>query len=106
MLLCSNPGNPTGAVYGADQLRRVAKWAKRNGIWLVADEVYRAIWFSLAIVARVMSRAGFHETVAPLLDRPLGEDHLVEGGQRRDVGVDQPTRLCECEGDHVGWGPA
>jgi hypothetical protein len=50
--------------------------------------VYRAIWFSLAIVARVMSRAGFHETVAPLLDRPLGEDHLVEGGQRRDVGVD------------------
>ncbi len=45
MLLFSNPGNPTGAVYGADQLRRVAKWAKRNNIWLVADEVYRAIWF-------------------------------------------------------------
>jgi aspartate aminotransferase len=46
MLLFANPGNPTGAVYGADQLRRVAKWAKRNGIWLVADEVYRAIWFT------------------------------------------------------------
>ena len=45
MLLFANPGNPTGAVYGADQLRRVARWAKRNGIWLVADEVYRAIWF-------------------------------------------------------------
>jgi aspartate aminotransferase len=48
MLLFSNPGNPTGAVYGADQLRRVAAWAKRNGIWLVADEVYRAIWFNQA----------------------------------------------------------
>lgn len=48
MLLFANPGNPTGAVYGADQLRRVAKWAKRNGIWLVADEVYRAIWFKEA----------------------------------------------------------
>jgi aspartate aminotransferase len=45
MFLFANPGNPTGAVYGADQLRRVAAWAKRNGIWLVADEVYRAIWF-------------------------------------------------------------
>lgn len=45
-LVFSNPGNPTGAVYGADQLRRVAAWAKRNGIWLVADEVYRAIWFT------------------------------------------------------------
>lgn len=43
--LFSNPGNPTGAVYGADQLRRVAAWAKRRGLWLVADEVYRAIWF-------------------------------------------------------------
>ncbi len=47
-LVFANPGNPTGAVYGAEQLRRVAAWAKRNGIWLVADEVYRAIWFKAA----------------------------------------------------------
>ena len=46
MFLFANPGNPTGAVYGADQLRRVAAWAKRKGLWLVADEVYRAIWFN------------------------------------------------------------
>ncbi|MFZ5478307.1 MAG: pyridoxal phosphate-dependent aminotransferase [Myxococcota bacterium] len=45
MFLFSNPGNPTGAVYGADMLRRVAAWAKRRGLWLVADEVYRSIWF-------------------------------------------------------------
>lgn len=43
--LFANPGNPTGAVYGGEQLRRVAAWARRRGIWLVADEVYRAIWF-------------------------------------------------------------
>jgi aspartate aminotransferase len=46
IFLFANPGNPTGAVYGADQLRRVAAWAKRRGLWLVADEVYRAIWFN------------------------------------------------------------
>jgi aspartate aminotransferase len=48
MFLFANPGNPTGAVYGADQLRRVAAWARRRGLWLVADEVYRAIWFQQA----------------------------------------------------------
>jgi aspartate aminotransferase len=46
IFLFANPGNPTGAVYGAEQLRRVAAWAKRRGLWLVADEVYRAIWFN------------------------------------------------------------
>ena len=46
IFLFANPGNPTGAVYGAEQLRRVAAWAKRRGLWLVADEVYRAIWFT------------------------------------------------------------
>lgn len=45
MFLFSNPGNPTGAVYGEATLRRVAAWAKRHNLWLVADEVYRAIWF-------------------------------------------------------------
>jgi aspartate aminotransferase len=45
MFLFSNPGNPTGAVYQASTLHRVAAWAKRHGLWLVADEVYRAIWF-------------------------------------------------------------
>jgi aspartate aminotransferase len=45
VFLFSNPGNPTGAVYEAASLRRVAAWARRRGLWLVADEVYRTIWF-------------------------------------------------------------
>lgn len=45
IFLFANPGNPTGAVYGAATLRRLAAWAARHGIWLVADEVYRSIWF-------------------------------------------------------------
>ncbi len=46
LFLFANPGNPTGAVYGESDLRRVAAWAKSRGLWLVADEVYRHIWFS------------------------------------------------------------
>ncbi|MBA2320691.1 MAG: pyridoxal phosphate-dependent aminotransferase [Deltaproteobacteria bacterium] len=44
IVLC-NPGNPTGAVYGRETLARVLAWAARHDLWVVADEVYRRIWF-------------------------------------------------------------
>jgi len=44
-LVFSNPGNPTGAVYGRDELARVLAWAKRRDLFVIADEVYRRIWF-------------------------------------------------------------
>jgi aspartate aminotransferase len=47
-ILFSNPGNPTGAVYDRESLARVAAWAKRKNLWIVADEVYRSIWFTHA----------------------------------------------------------
>lgn len=47
-LLFSNPGNPTGAVYGRVDLERVVAWARRRGLWVIADEVYRQIWFEQA----------------------------------------------------------
>ena len=45
MIVLCNPGNPTGAVYGKETLARVLAWAARNDLWVVADEVYRRIWF-------------------------------------------------------------
>lgn len=44
-VLFSNPGNPTGAVYGRDELQRFVRWAARNDLYVIADEVYRRIWF-------------------------------------------------------------
>ncbi|NNK63810.1 MAG: pyridoxal phosphate-dependent aminotransferase [Gemmatimonadetes bacterium] len=44
-LLFSSPCNPTGVVYGADELRAVAEWARDRGIWLISDEIYRHIYF-------------------------------------------------------------
>ena len=41
----SNPSNPTGAVYPKSEVERLARWCKRNGVFLIADEVYRRIWF-------------------------------------------------------------
>lgn len=44
-VLFSNPGNPTGAVYGRDELLRFVRWAARHDLYVIADEVYRRIWF-------------------------------------------------------------
>jgi aspartate/methionine/tyrosine aminotransferase len=39
MLFCS-PSNPTGAVYPAEQVRAIGRWAVEHGIWVVTDEIY------------------------------------------------------------------
>jgi aspartate aminotransferase len=47
-ILFSNPGNPTGAIYGRADLERVVEWARSRGLFVIADEVYRQIWFDRA----------------------------------------------------------
>jgi aspartate aminotransferase len=42
LILCS-PCNPTGAVYTLPELRAIAEWAKKNEVWIIADEIYRRI---------------------------------------------------------------
>ncbi len=38
--LC-NPNNPTGTVYGPDELRMIADFCREHGLFLISDEVYR-----------------------------------------------------------------
>ena len=42
-LILNSPVNPTGAVYTLAELRGIAEWAKRKGVWVIADEIYRRI---------------------------------------------------------------
>ena len=44
LILCS-PCNPTGAVYTLSELRAIAAWAKRHEVWVIADEIYRRIFY-------------------------------------------------------------
>ncbi len=37
----SNPGNPTGAVYSAEEVRMLADIARDRDLYIIADEVYR-----------------------------------------------------------------
>jgi aspartate/methionine/tyrosine aminotransferase len=39
LMFCS-PSNPTGAVYDAEQVRRIGQWALEQGLWVVTDEIY------------------------------------------------------------------
>lgn len=40
-LLFANPGNPTGTVYGAEELARLVALAATHDLFVIADEVYR-----------------------------------------------------------------
>ncbi|HSG49283.1 MAG TPA: pyridoxal phosphate-dependent aminotransferase [Longimicrobiales bacterium] len=44
-LIYSSPGNPTGTVYDTDELKALAEWARDRNVWLLADEIYREIYF-------------------------------------------------------------
>jgi aspartate aminotransferase len=37
--------NPTGAVYTLAELKAIAEWARRRGVWIIADEIYRRIHY-------------------------------------------------------------
>jgi aspartate aminotransferase len=41
MVLLCNPSNPTGTVYGAEELRLVVDFCREHDLFLIADEVYR-----------------------------------------------------------------
>jgi aspartate aminotransferase len=45
-LILNSPSNPTGAVYSADELAAITRWAKQHDIWLISDEIYGRICFT------------------------------------------------------------
>ena len=70
----SSPSNPTGTVYSLAELRAIAEWARDRGVWIIADEIYRPIYF------------GDDQEEAPgILDVPessLGPFVLVDGASK------------------------
>ena len=40
ILLFVSPSNPSGAVYGRDEIEAIGQWAVDNGLWVVTDEIY------------------------------------------------------------------
>ena len=41
LLLLNSPGNPTGCIFPADQLKAIAKICDKHGVLIITDEIYR-----------------------------------------------------------------
>jgi len=54
VLLC-NPANPTGAVYGPDEVQRVIDLAIEHDLFIIADEVYREFVYDGPIARTMLS---------------------------------------------------
>jgi aspartate aminotransferase len=63
MVILCNPNNPTGTVYTAEELQRVAEFCRDHGLFLVADEVYRELVFDGGKHVSALSLAGFEDNV-------------------------------------------
>ncbi|PSK92857.1 L-aspartate aminotransferase [Murinocardiopsis flavida] len=50
VLLFVSPSNPTGAVYGPDQVREIGRWADSHGLWVLTDEIYEHLVYGHAAV--------------------------------------------------------
>jgi len=60
VLLC-NPGNPTGTVYRRDEVEATLAFCKENGLFLVADEVYRELVYDGRSATSALSLPGGEE---------------------------------------------
>jgi aspartate aminotransferase len=62
VLLC-NPNNPTGTVYGEDELAMVAELCRERGLFLVVDEVYREFVYDGRKARSALTLPGFEGNV-------------------------------------------
>ena len=46
LLILNSPNNPTGAVYGKDELSSIAKVVENRGIFVISDEIYEKLVYS------------------------------------------------------------
>ena len=53
-LILNSPSNPTGAVYTQAEMKSVLEWAKRKGVWVISDEIYRHIHYGAGVAASVL----------------------------------------------------
>jgi len=62
VLLC-NPNNPTGTVYRRDEVEAVVAFCRENGLFLVADEVYRELAYDGAKATSALDIEGAEDLV-------------------------------------------
>ncbi|EER07273.1 1-aminocyclopropane-1-carboxylate synthase CMA101, putative [Perkinsus marinus ATCC 50983] len=80
-LLTVNPGNPSGRVATADELRTIRNWCGEKGIWWISDEIYGCA------VHDDSERPHISALNLPLLPGDLDPPTLVLWGLSKDLGL-------------------
>ena len=60
-ILINSPCNPTGAVLTQDELRMIASVAKKHGLFVISDEVYREFAYDGKVAASIIGMKGMGE---------------------------------------------
>jgi aspartate/methionine/tyrosine aminotransferase len=83
-----SPSNPTGAVYPADEITAIGRWAVEHGIWVFADEIYEHLTYDDHV----------HHSMRALV--PEIDDHFVA--------INGVAKTYAMTGWRIGWmiGPA
>jgi aspartate/methionine/tyrosine aminotransferase len=83
VLLFVSPSNPTGAVYGRDQIEEIGRWAAEHGLWVLTDEIYQHL---------VYGDAEFHSM--PVVVPELADRTVIVNGVAKTYAM---------TGWRVGW---
>ncbi|KAA1000290.1 pyridoxal phosphate-dependent aminotransferase [Paraburkholderia panacisoli] len=77
MLLINSPNNPTGWVMSRDDQRAVLAHCRRNGIWIVADEVYERLYYGHADLADSAASGAQARTAPSFLDLAARDERVI-----------------------------
>lgn len=65
VLILNSPSNPTGCCYSQVQLEAIAEWARKNGIFIISDEVYdRLVYAPFEPASLAKTWEAYPETIA------------------------------------------
>jgi aspartate aminotransferase len=73
-LVLNSPCNPTGAVYSLAEVQAIAEWARDRNLWLLSDEIYRAIYYG--------AEGAFAPGLLELPTSSLGRFVLIDGASK------------------------
>ena len=57
-IFVNSPGNPTGWVMSSDEQRALLDFARKRGIWIMADEVYARLIYTRPVAPSFLDHAG------------------------------------------------
>lgn len=80
IMLC-NPGNPTGQLYTADQLKKILDLCQRHHLFMVVDEVYREFCYDSSFTS-ILS---------------------IDGGEQNVIVIDSISKVFSSCGARIGY---